>query len=120
MVQMGCQQEDLREAPAGYIREWTVIRGHMAADNTRSAERLTAEFDGENVVTSTDKFSSFVVVYEDAVDEEPVESEETTAPDTGTMTAAGASASIAAMAAAVTVGMLTSIASFTYLMRRRG
>ena len=112
--------EDLREAPAGYIREWTVIRVHMAADNTRSAERLTAEFDGENVVTSTDKFSSFVVVYEDVVDEEPVESEETTAPDTGTMTAAGASASIAAMAAAVTVGMLTSIVSFTYLMRRRG
>lgn len=66
---------------------------------------------------NTTHLSTYGVVGVNEVEEEATVAE---TPDTGTVTAAGASASIAAMAAAVTVGMLTSIASFTYLMRRRG
>lgn len=47
------------------------------------------------------------------------ESEEAAAPDTGTVTAAGASAVSAALVTAIAVGLLTSIISFTYLIRRR-
>lgn len=41
------------------------------------------------------------------------------APETGTMTAAGASATNAAIVTAVAVGILVSIVSFAYLIRRR-
>ena len=41
------------------------------------------------------------------------------APETGTMTAAGASATNAAIVTAVAVGILVSIVSFAYLSRRR-
>lgn len=46
--------------------------------------------------------------------------EEAGTPDTGTVTAAGASASAAALVTAIAVGFLTSAISFVYLMRRRG
>ena len=41
------------------------------------------------------------------------------APDTGTITMAGASAKAASIMAAVAVGVMTSIVSFAYLNRRR-
>lgn len=42
-----------------------------------------------------------------------------TAPETGAMTAHGASATVAAVATAVVIGLLTSAVSFTYLVRKR-
>lgn len=91
-------------------------------------ERLAVELKAEGDIYwaefKTTHFSTYGII---GIDYEPeengavvAETSKTITPDTGTMTAAGASASIAAMAAAVTVGMLTSIVSFTYLMRRRG
>ncbi|MBQ3464931.1 hypothetical protein IJH15_01760 [Candidatus Saccharibacteria bacterium] len=47
------------------------------------------------------------------------ETEEAAAPDTGTVTAAGASVKSAAIVTAIAVGLLTSIISFAYLIRRR-
>ena len=96
-------------------------------DEGKEANRIDAELkgnstDGYYVEFTTTHLSTYGVVGvnepEEETDEEVVA--EADSPETGTMTAAGASASIAAMAAAVTVGMLTSIVSFTYLMRRRG
>lgn len=45
--------------------------------------------------------------------------EEAAAPDTGVVTAAGASAMSAALVTSIAVGLLTSIISFAYLIRRR-
>lgn len=41
-----------------------------------------------------------------------------TAPETGTVTATGASATVAALTTAIAVGLLTSIVSFAYLIRK--
>ena len=60
--------EEFREAPEGYTRKFTVIRGHMAVDGTATAERIEAEFDGEKVNFENDKFSVFTVVYEDVIE----------------------------------------------------
>lgn len=49
----------------------------------------------------------------------PREAEEAAAPETGTVTAAGASAMSAALVTAMAVGVLTAIASFSYLVRRK-
>lgn len=111
--------EGLREAPLGYTRKFTIIRGHSAADDTRSAERLETTFDGEYARTETNLFSSFVVVYEDVKAEEGMVDNVAASPETGTMTAVRTSASVAAMTAAAAVGMLPSIVSFAYLVRRK-
>ena len=97
-------------------------------EDGNEAERLAVELRAEGDIYwaefKTTHLSTYGII---GIDYEPeengvvvAETSKTITPDTGTMTAAGASASIAAMAAAVTVGMLTSIVSFTYLMRRRG
>lgn len=63
----------------------------------------------------TTHLSTYGIVGVNGEDEE----ESTAAPDTGTVTAAGASAVSAALVTAIAVGLLTSIISFTYLIRRR-
>ncbi len=64
----------------------------------------------------TTHLSTYAVV---GVDEEEEEEPVAATPETGTVTAAGASASVAALMTAVAVGILTSIVSFTYLVRKR-
>lgn len=66
---------------------------------------------------NTSHLSTYAVIGVDE-EEEPAE-EEAATPDTGTVTAAGASASVAALMTAVAVGILTSIVSFAYLIRRK-
>ena len=63
----------------------------------------------------TTHLSTYGIVGVNGEDEE----ESTAAPDTGTVTAAGASAVSAALVTAIAVGLLTSIISFAYLIRRR-
>lgn len=81
-------------------------------------ERLDTELKHEDdrywIEFKTSHLSTYGVV---GVNEE--ESEEAAAPETGTVTAAGASAMSAALVTAVAVGILTSIASFTYLVNRK-
>lgn len=111
------QYEEIADKEAIYV---------VYADGGKEIERIEARvIDGENgekiLEFETTHLSTFVLVY-DSVEEEQEEAAvpEAITPDTGTMTAAGASASVAAIATAVAVGLLTSIATFTYLMRRRG
>jgi hypothetical protein len=104
----------LDEVTEGYVRKYYMIRYHDG-----EMTKIEAVDNGDGTISfENDRFSTFVLVYEDVEQEEEAVSE-TITPDTGTMTAAGASASVAAMAAAVTVGVLTSIVSFAYLVRRK-
>ena len=84
-------------------------------DDGKEAERFDAVLgvDGDKyyIEFTTTHLSTYGVV---GVNEETV-----AAPESGTMTAAGASASVAALVTAIAVGVLTSIASFAYLVRSR-
>lgn len=103
------------------LKSYDEVKVVYFGDDGKEAGRFDAVLgvDGDKyyIEFTTTHLSTYGVVGVNEVEEEATVAE---TPDTGTMTAAGASASIAAMAAAVTVGMLTSIVSFTYLMRRRG
>ncbi|MBQ8996581.1 hypothetical protein IJ095_00935 [Candidatus Saccharibacteria bacterium] len=73
--------EEMREAPEGYTRKFYVIRHHYnRTAGVSEVERIEAEFDGENATIQNDKFSEFILTYQD------VEETETAAPDTGRFT----------------------------------
>ena len=78
--------EHLRTAPAGFARSFSVIYEHydMLTGEYTSGRLESAVFDGEYVEAETDKFSAFVVVYEDVPEAE--------APNTGMMTSDGSGA----------------------------
>ncbi len=82
-------------------------------ESGNEAERLDATLVAENgeymLKFTTTHFSTYGVVTVD---------ETAATPETGTMTAAGASARGAALVTSVVVGLLTSVASFIYLRRR--
>ena len=101
--------EEFRNAPAGYGRIFTIIRGHIDMNGNESATRLETSVDGTDAVAMNDKFSSFAIVYKDV----PAN------PDTGVITRQGGSATIASAFAAGFVGLLASITSFAYLIKRR-
>ena len=86
-------------------------------DGGKEVERIDAELKGDDIegyyvefITSHLSIYGVVGVNNDAP---------AGAPDSGTMTAAGASAANAAIVTAIAVGLLTSIVSFAYLIRRR-
>ena len=106
--------EEILTPANGYKRTFYVIRSHKDENGDIVVDRLDATVDGNEISTKTDKFSNFAITYVDELDAAAA------TPDTGTMTTVGASASAAAIVTAVVVGLLTSIATFTYLMRRRG
>lgn len=110
---------DLPELKAGFVRKFYLIRYHNGETTTIEAY----EKDGK-IGFMNGGFSTFALTYEDVEDNsgEEAVAEGTTkvsSPETGTMTVAGASASVAAMATAIVIGVLTSIVSFAYLIRRR-
>ena len=70
--------EEMREAAEGYTRRFYVIRYHIDHIEGDEIERLEADFDGESVTIENDKFSFFIVTYQD---EAVVET-----PNTGTFT----------------------------------
>jgi len=73
--------EEMREAPEGYTRKFYVVRYHYNRTAGGSeVERIEAEFDGENATIQNDKFSVFILTYQD------VEETETAAPETGLFT----------------------------------
>lgn len=82
-------------------------------DEGKEAERLAAELKGEPGGYWVEFTTTHLSVYGVVGVNNP------TTPGTGTMTAAGASATNAAIVTAVAVGLLTSIVSFAYLIRRR-
>lgn len=57
--------EEMREAPEGYTRKFYAIRHHYDRISGTQIDRLEAEFDGENAMIQNDKFSGFVLVYQD-------------------------------------------------------
>ncbi len=112
---------DVSEAPVvpeGMTRTWSVIRLHWVGDaDEPEVTILPADYDAETGLISyeNDKFSAFIITYTDA---EEASEDAAATPDTGTVTAAGASAMSAAIITAVAVGLLTSIISFAYLIRK--
>ncbi|MBQ3274978.1 hypothetical protein IJH46_00960 [Candidatus Saccharibacteria bacterium] len=70
--------EEMRTAPEGYTRKFFAIRYHLDPLQGVEIDRLEATFDGENAIIENDKFSAFVITYQDEQD--------VTAPDTGTFT----------------------------------
>lgn len=109
------QYEEIVDKEAIYV---------VYADGGKEIERIEARvIDGENgkkiLEFETTHLSTFVLAYDSEEEELESTAVEIVSPETGTMTAAGASASVAALMTAVAVGILTSITSFAYLMRRR-
>ncbi|MBQ3429888.1 hypothetical protein IJG21_00480 [Candidatus Saccharibacteria bacterium] len=71
------------EVPEGYERKFYVIRHHYNADTDEDEfTRIPAELNGNKLTFGSDKFSAFVIVYQD-VEEETGE----VAPNTGRFTA---------------------------------
>ena len=113
--------EGLPAVADGFTRYFYMLRYH---DGETVAIDVKNNGDGTGSFEN-DLFSAFALVYED-VEEEAAdegaasgESDSTTTPETGTVTAAGASASAAALMTAVAVGVITTITSFVYLIRRK-
>ncbi len=114
--------EEYLEAPESYTREFSVLRFHRGV-----WDRPDFEQDGEVLKTKSSIFSTYVVAYTDTANNPSDGSSEggeeassdAAAPESGTMTAAGASASVAALITSVAIGILASIASFLYLTRKR-
>lgn len=101
--------EELRNAPEGMTRIFTIIRGHEDINGNETAERLATERDGDEVVTQNALFSDFALVYKDVAN----------TPDTGTFTAVSGSAMVSAIVTSIVVGVITSITTFATLIRRR-
>lgn len=131
--------EDDLTAPEGYSRNYYVIRGHQTINGEKVAEKIEATLEGNILSFESDKFSTFAVAYVDTetpvdptdepvepvVDptdepveptDEPVEAE---APNTGTVTTAGASAISAAFMTAIMTGVITMIMAFMVMMKKR-
>ncbi len=118
--------------------EFSVLRSHLnRGTDSYQVDRMSARRDGNDLLVENDQFSTFAIAYSEK-EEEPSDDEEddggeavitdetkttgkesATAPESGTMTAAGASASAAALVTAVIIGLLTTVTSFVFLMRRR-
>lgn len=113
------------EALSGYDK----VQAIYFDDNGEEVERIDATLqqreDGMwEVVFTTDHLSTYAIAGVNNTEDEETSgdaaaTDAAAAPETGTMTAAGASATGAAMVTAVAVGILTSVVSFVYLMRRR-
>ena len=72
--------ENLRKAAEGYTRKFYVVRYHLDRTTGEEIDRFEAKFDGGKATMENDKFSVFILTYQD---EKNVE-----APDTGAFTAA--------------------------------
>lgn len=110
--------------PEGATRVWTVTRFHGDCEvfTDCQIDTIEASYDATTGLISfeNDKFSFFVAAYEDVIEgEEAEEADAAATPETGTMTASGASAVSAALVTAITVGILTTVVSFVAIMRRR-
>jgi len=137
-ISVELNEEDLT-APEGYSRNYYVIRGHQTINGGKAAEKIEATLEGNILSFESDKFSTFAVAYVDTetpvdptdepvepvVDptdepveptDEPVEAE---APNTGTVTTAGASAISAAFMTAIMTGVITMIMAFMVMMKKR-
>ncbi|MBR2767144.1 hypothetical protein IKD67_03640 [Candidatus Saccharibacteria bacterium] len=105
------------------LKDKKVMVAFFDEEGKESGERvegfLSQREDGVWIVTFvTNHLSTYGIVAEEENSGES-ETADTTTPETGTMTAAGASAANAAIVTAIAVGLLTSIVSFAYLIRRR-
>ena len=112
--------KDLEVVKDGYNRTYYMVRYHNG--DTKVIEAVD---NGDGTISfDSDSFSTYALVYVDEVataEEEEISEEvaiEAESPETGTMTAAGASASVAGLMTAVAVGVITAITSFAYLVRR--
>ena len=104
---------DIDEETYNELAQYDKVEVVYFNDEGDEVERLAAELKHEDdaywVEFKTSHLSTYGIVGVD----------EAASPETGTKTAAGASASVAAMATAIAVGVLTSIVSFAYLVRRK-
>lgn len=106
---------DLSEEDYNKLAAYDKVQIVYFDENGNEVERLDATLHGDNgwywVQFTTTHLSTYGIV--------GVNESGSGTPETGTMTAAGASATNAAIVTAVAVGLLTSIVSFAYLIRRR-
>ena len=107
---------DLSEEDYNKLAAYDKVQIVYFDENGNESERLDAKLFGENgwywIEFDTTHLSTYGVV---GVNEESGSA----TPETGTMTAQGASAVNAAVVTSVAVGLLVSITSFVYLIRRR-
>ena len=108
----------LTEEQYNSLKNYNAVKVACFGEDGKEFERFDAVLgvDGDSyyIEFTTTHLSTYGVV---GVNEETTAVSAT--PETGTMTAQGASAANAAIVTAVAVGLLTSIISFTYLIRRR-
>lgn len=104
---------------AGYDKVEVVYFDEDGNESERLAAELKHEGDHYWIEFKTTHLSTYGVVGVNEEEETETETEAASTPETGTMTAAGASAVSAALVTAITVGLLVSIASFAYLIRRK-
>ena len=102
------------QALAAYDKQYA-INYNESGEEVDRFEATLLEIDGEYFAEFTTTHLSIYALA--GVNEESGSS--STAPETGTMTAQGASAVNAAVVTSVAVGLLVSITSFAYLIRRR-
>ncbi|MBR3353356.1 hypothetical protein IKG49_02070 [Candidatus Saccharibacteria bacterium] len=126
---------DIDEDTYNQLAEYDKIEAVYFDEDGNEVERLEADLNAETydyvdpitgesetwyfywVEFSTTHLSTYGIV---GVNEESEEAaEEASAPETGVITMAGASAMNAAVVTAVVIGILTSVVSFAYLIRRR-
>ena len=100
------------QALAAYDKQYA-INYNESGEEVDRFEATLLEIDGEYFAEFTTTHLSIYALA--GVNEESG----STAPETGTMTAQGASAVNAAVVTSVAVGLLVSITSFVYLIRRR-
>ena len=87
-------------------------------ENGVEVERYEITLEDEGFWFETSHLSTYGVVGVNNEESSTGEAANAASPDTGTVTAAGASAMSAAIITAVAVGLLTSIISFAYLIRK--
>lgn len=112
----------LTEEQYNTLKSYSSVKAVYFGEDGKEAERLDAVLgvDGDNyyVEFTTAHLSTYGIVGVNEAADEESENEATT-PETGTMTREGGSAMVASIIAAAFVGVMTSVVSFAYLIRRK-
>lgn len=102
-----------------------VLRSHWDGTAYR-VDRMPFTRDGDDLLVENDEFSTFVITYTEPESDTDggataggVAGTSAASPETGTVTRESGSVMVASIVTAVAIGLLTSIVSFAYLIRRR-
>ena len=120
--------EEYLDVPTGYERTFKMVRGHIAADGTKTADYLDVARDGDKLTFKTDKFSTFAITYADALvnngsaDVSPVTPETgflTTAAKIDTMETSGSKTDTSGLVFAVVIMTIATVVMEVALWKRQ-